>query len=133
VKAAESGVLTPIGDSPSADSASAQSQQSRPISIVGIISLGSDAAEMGLWVFLGLVAMVNLALALINLVPLLPFDGGHAVIGIYEGIRGTIRGEPYRADLTKMMPVVYGVILILVLLGSTSIMLDILRPPSLSP
>jgi RIP metalloprotease RseP len=133
VRPAESGVLTPIGDSPPADAASAQAQQSRPISIVGIVRLGSDAAELGLWVFVGLVAMVNLALALINLVPLLPFDGGHAVIGIYEGIRGTIRGEPYRADLTKMMPVVYGVILVLVLLGSTSIMLDVLRPPTLSP
>jgi RIP metalloprotease RseP len=127
----QAGVLTPVEGSQAATSTSAQSV--RPVSIVGIVEIGSDAAESGVWVFLSLVALVNLALMLINLLPILPFDGGHAAIAAYEGVRGRIAGRPYRADLTKMMPVVYGVITLLLILGTTSILLDVLRPPSLGP
>jgi len=129
--ATERGVLTPINGAPSAESALTGGGSDRPVSIVGIVRLGSDAAQLDLWLFLGLVGSVNFALAIINLLPLLPFDGGHAVIAGYEGIRGSIRHRPYRADITKMLPVVYGVFAVLVLLGSTSILLDILRPPTL--
>lgn len=104
--------------------------QDRPISIVGIVQFGSGAAEAGWFELLMIVALVNIALALINLLPVLPFDGGHAVIGVYEGIRGKIQGAPYRADITKMMPVVYGVFGLLLLLGVSSILLDILSPVS---
>lgn len=124
----EVGVLTPIGSSPAPDAAAAAD---RPVSIVGIVRLGNDVAQVDLWQFVELVAAVNFALAIINLLPLLPFDGGHTVIAAYEGIRGAIRREPYRADITKMLPLVYGVFAILVLLGSTTIVLDILRPPTL--
>ncbi|MBA3907085.1 MAG: RIP metalloprotease RseP [Pseudonocardiales bacterium] len=127
----EAGVLTPVGSSPAPDAAGAATDAARPISIVGIVHVGSQAAELGLWAFLMLVATVNFALAMINLLPVLPFDGGHAAIATYEGIRGSIRHEPYRADLTKMLPIVYGVFAVLVLLGTTSILLDVLRPPSI--
>ena len=62
---------------------------------------------------------------------MLPLDGGHAAIATYEGIRGRLRGAPYRADLTKLMPVVYGFIIVLVLLAGSTMLLDTLRPPSL--
>jgi RIP metalloprotease RseP len=124
------GRLTPVGDSPQAEAASTLSED-RPISIVGIFLLGREAAGISLASFLLVIAGVNLALAIINLVPMLPLDGGHAVIAIYEGIRGRLQGVPYRADLTKLMPFVYGFIAILVLLGGSTMLLDVLRPPSL--
>ena len=44
------------------------------------------------WVVLGLligiVAEISLALALLNLLPILPLDGGHIVISIIERVRG---------------------------------------------
>ena len=128
VASTQPGVLTPIGNAPAPDAANSEV---RPISIVGIVRVGNDVAQADLWLFVGLIASVNFALAIINLLPLLPFDGGHTVIAAYEGIRGAIRREPYRADITKMLPLVYGVFAILVLLGSTSILLDILKPPTI--
>ena len=40
------------------------------------------------------------------------------------------RARPYRADITKMMPLVYGVFGLLLLLGVSSILLDVLNPVS---
>lgn len=121
--------LRPV-DGVSSPLSAAEENQDRPISIVGIVQFGSGAAEAGWFELLSIVALVNIALALINLLPVLPFDGGHAVIGIYEGIRGKIQGAPYRADITKMMPLVYGVFGLLLLLGVSSILLDVLNPVS---
>lgn len=127
---AEPNALRPVDGSAPATGTSVEEQQDRPISIVGIVQFGSGAAEAGWFELLSIVALVNIALALINLLPVLPFDGGHAVIGIYEGIRTKIQGRQYRADITKMMPVVYGVFALLLLLGVSSILLDILNPVS---
>jgi len=127
--AAEPNALRPV-DGVSSPLTGTEEGQDRPISIVGIVQFGSGAAEAGWFELLSIVALVNIALALINLLPVLPFDGGHAVIGIYEGIRGKIQGKPYRADITKMMPVVYGVFALLLLLGVSSILLDVLNPVS---
>ncbi len=126
----EPNALRPVDGAAPASAPGATEQQDRPISIVGIVQFGSGAAEAGWFELLSIVALVNIALALINLLPVLPFDGGHAVIGIYEGIRGKIAGHPYRADITKMMPVVYGVFALLMLLGLSSILLDVLNPVS---
>lgn len=129
VAPAEPHALRPV-DGAAAALPAGEENQDRPVSIVGIVQFGSGAAEAGWFELLSIVALVNIALALINLLPVLPFDGGHAAIGIYEGIRGKIRGAPYRADITKMMPVVYGVFGLLLLLGVSSILLDVLRPVS---
>lgn len=126
----EPNALRPLDGAAPASGVGIEEQQDRPISIVGIVQFGSGAAEAGWFELLLIVALVNIALALINLLPVLPFDGGHAVIGIYEGIRTKIRGRQYRADITKMMPVVYGVFALLLLLGVSSILLDILNPVS---
>jgi membrane-associated protease RseP (regulator of RpoE activity) len=129
---AQPNVLTPIGEAPGPSAATA-AESARPVSIVGIVQVGSGAAEQGIWQFLMLLAVVNFALALINLLPVLPFDGGHAVIAGYEGIRGSIRHERYQADLTKMMPIVYGVFARLLVLGLSSIVLDLMHPVNYGP
>ena len=43
---------------------------------------------MAFWFFL---AQLNFVLGAINLVPLLPFDGGHIAVAVYEKIRNMIR------------------------------------------
>ena len=65
-----------------------------------------------------------------NLPPLLPFDGGHVVIAIYERIQEwrKHRRPRYYADVNRLMPVVYAVIFLLVLLGVSCIYLDIVNP-----
>ena len=126
--AAQPNVMRPVNGAPAPDAAPTSADSVRPISIVGIVQVGTGAAESGVWSFLALLALVNLALALINLLPVLPFDGGHAVIAAYEGIRGLFRGERYHADLTKMMPIVYGVFGVLILLGGSAVLLDLMHP-----
>ena len=60
-----------------------------------------------------LLAMVNIFLGLINLVPLLPLDGGHIAVACYEEIRTRIAHRPYRVDMAKLMPVTYVVLLLI--------------------
>ena len=71
--------------------------------------------------------MINVFVGMINLVPLLPFDGGHAVVAIYERIRSR-KGQRYHADVSKLLPVAYAVVMGLVILGVTSLYLDIVNP-----
>jgi membrane-associated protease RseP (regulator of RpoE activity) len=77
--------------------------------------------------FLLLFAFVNIAIGVLNLLPLLPLDGGHAAIAIYERIR-SIRGRRHMADVSRLLPVTYAVFLFLVLIGVSSIYLDIVDP-----
>jgi regulator of sigma E protease len=57
-------------------------------SVVGIVDVTSDAFKQSLRDYLAIVGYVSLALALLNLLPVLPLDGGHIVMSILEGIRG---------------------------------------------
>jgi membrane-associated protease RseP (regulator of RpoE activity) len=61
-----------------------------------------------------------------NLIPLLPFDGGHAVIALYERIRSR-GGQRYYADIRKMLPVMYAVLLVMGLLFLGNLYLDVFR------
>lgn len=53
---------------------------------VGIIQLSSEAVEGGY--YLGLLALISVNLAILNMLPLLPLDGGHVLFSIVERIRG---------------------------------------------
>ena len=57
-------------------------------SSVGIVRATSDAFKQSLQDFLGVVGLISLALALLNLLPVLPLDGGHIVMSILERLRG---------------------------------------------
>jgi RIP metalloprotease RseP len=129
----ESVAITPLDpDAPAASEVTASSsagEEDRVLSILGVIRLGSQAADGGGAVtFLFLLITVNIFLGLINLVPLLPFDGGHAVVAIYEGIRSRIAHRAYRVDISKLMPVTYVVVFLMVGLGLSSMYLDIVNP-----
>jgi len=102
--------------------------QNRVLSLLGVVRLGGQAGAAGINFVIFLLAMVNLFLGLINLAPLLPFDGGHAAIATYEAIRGRLAGRPYRADAAKLMPIAYAVIAVFVFVGLSSFYLDAVRP-----
>ena len=89
-----------------------------PISVVGASVIGGQVAERGLWqVFILLLASLNFFIGMFNLVPLLPLDGGHMAITIYEKVRDTIRRTMGKAkgapiDYTKLLPLTYVVLLL---------------------
>jgi regulator of sigma E protease len=57
-------------------------------SAVGIVRVASSAFKQSLQDFLGVLGLISMALALLNLLPVLPLDGGHIVMAIAEKIRG---------------------------------------------
>jgi regulator of sigma E protease len=63
---------------------------------VGIVQGSSSALNEGLQNYLWVLGLISLSLALLNLLPLLPLDGGHIVFSIVEGVRGrAVRREIY--------------------------------------
>jgi regulator of sigma E protease len=55
---------------------------------VGIVQASSQTLEVDYREYLGVLALISLSLALLNLLPFLPLDGGHIAFSIIEGIRG---------------------------------------------
>jgi regulator of sigma E protease len=60
---------------------------------VGIVEGSSEALEQGLQTYLWVLGLLSLSLALLNLLPFLPLDGGHIVFSIIEGVRGRAVGR----------------------------------------
>jgi RIP metalloprotease RseP len=102
----------------------------RILSIVGVGRIAAEAGRRGVDQFLELFALFNIFIGVFNLLPLLPFDGGHVVIATYERLRSR-RGRRYHADVTKLLPITYAVTILLVALGVLALYRDILQPPSL--
>ena len=57
-------------------------------STVGIVRYSADAADAGAAFYLTLLAYISLSLAIFNLLPFLPLDGGHIFLIALEKIRG---------------------------------------------
>jgi regulator of sigma E protease len=76
---------------------------------VGIVQASSETLETGFREYLGILALISLSLALLNLLPLLPLDGGHIAFSIAEGIRGrAIPREAYeRASAVGILVVLF--------------------------
>jgi regulator of sigma E protease len=60
---------------------------------IGIVRGSSSALERGFETFFWVLGLISLSLALLNLLPLLPLDGGHIAFSIIEGIRGRSVGR----------------------------------------
>jgi RIP metalloprotease RseP len=104
----------------------------RPMSLLGIINVGAQVGEIAGWAgVLGMLATVNIFLGLINLVPLLPFDGGHLAVSIYEEIRSRIGHRQYRVDMAKLLPVTYVALLLIGGLFLSTLYLDAFHPISI--
>lgn len=98
----------------------------RPVSVVGIVDFAGDVFTTGgIMSLLMVLAILNLALAIFNLIPLLPFDGGHAVIAIYESIASKVKKRKVMVDYRKLMPITAVVFVFIAFVGLTSIFLDV--------
>jgi len=63
---------------------------------IGITQASSDAVQQGAESYLWVLGIISLSLALLNLLPLLPLDGGHILFALVEGARGRfVRREIY--------------------------------------
>jgi hypothetical protein len=76
----------------------------------------------------GLLLVINVFVGLINLVPLLPFDGGHIAIATYEKVSSTILRRKVQVDAAKLMPIAGAVLVILLFIFVSSVFLDVTRP-----
>jgi len=105
-----------------------------PMSVVGASIIGGDTVDHGLWVaFWFFLAQLNLILGAINLVPLLPFDGGHIAIAMFEKIRNTIRsargiGAAAPVNYLKLMPATYVVLVFVVGYMLLTVTADLVNP-----
>ena len=99
----------------------------RFLSPIGLGRLADTVADSGLRSVLFLLVAINVFVGIFNMIPLLPFDGGHVAIAVYERIRSR-RNRPYHVDVAKLMPLTYMVFLVLMFVAVTSMYLDIVRP-----
>jgi regulator of sigma E protease len=81
---------------------------------VGAVQESSDAVREGTTSFVAVLALISLSLALVNLLPLLPLDGGHIVFAAAEGVRG----RSARRTLYERASVIgIGIVLVLFVVG----------------
>jgi membrane-associated protease RseP (regulator of RpoE activity) len=112
-------------------------------SMVGAASITGDvvAANIGwqqkLSVVLLIIIEVNIFVGIFNLVPLLPLDGGHLAVVLFERARAWIarlfhRADPGPVDIKRLIPVSVGVFALVVAFGLLLIAADIINPLSLT-
>jgi membrane-associated protease RseP (regulator of RpoE activity) len=99
----------------------------RLLSPVGVVQVAADAAHSGAEDVLVLLFSINVFVGLFNLFPMLPFDGGHVVIALYERLRSSKRRR-YHADVGKLVAPTYVVISALTLLFLSALFLDVTHP-----
>jgi membrane-associated protease RseP (regulator of RpoE activity) len=100
----------------------------RPVSLIGITSLGAQSEQAGLASLLMLLIAINIVFGILNMLPMIPLDGGHVAVAAYEWIR-TKKGQPYyRADITKLFPIAAAFIAFLLIFVFAGIFLDITHP-----
>jgi membrane-associated protease RseP (regulator of RpoE activity) len=123
---------------------SSERSASSPVGIIGVGRMAGEIADSSSYAFvskiqlmLSLLASLNLALFVFNMIPLLPLDGGHIAGAIWEWLkRGwfkAMRREqgPKPVDMARLMPLTYAVIIVL---GAMSLLLayaDIVKPITL--
>ena len=118
----------------------AQREQDSPMSVVGASRVAGElaSAEDASWRervsdVVGLLAVVNLFVAVFNLIPLLPLDGGHIAGALYEALRRGIarlrgRPDPGYVDVARLLPIAYAVGLLLMVMGVLLVYTDLVNP-----
>ncbi len=100
----------------------------RAYSIVGIVNVANSAAEAGIAVLISLLILLNVFLGVINLFPMLPLDGGHIAIAVYERIRTGRRRVAYHADAAKLLPLTWATLMLIGIIVLPALLTDILHP-----
>ncbi|WP_181275824.1 M50 family metallopeptidase [Brevibacterium oceani] len=91
-----------------------------------------DKAQMGL----GMLGSLNIFLFAFNMIPLLPLDGGHIAVGLYEGARRRInrwrgRGLIGPFDTAKLLPLTYVCIGLMLCMTALLVYVDLVKPITL--
>ena len=114
-----------------------------PVGIIGAGRIGGEILADGfatkdkIALLLNLVAGFNMSLFLLNLLPLLPLDGGHVLGAVIEWVRRgwaklRRRADPGPFDVATLMPVAYVVALLFIGLTVLTALADIINPVTLS-
>jgi membrane-associated protease RseP (regulator of RpoE activity) len=109
--------------------APANNDNNRFVSPVGVTRIAYDASEQGWVEVFSLLISINVFVGLINLVPLIPFDGGHLAVATYEAIATRVRRRRVQVDYAKLMPIAVATISVLAFIFLSSLFLDITKPP----
>jgi membrane-associated protease RseP (regulator of RpoE activity) len=110
--------------------ASGSSGSGEILSLPGAVEIAVQALQVNVSDLLYILVAINVFVGIINLFPMLPLDGGHVVIAVYERIRSR-RGRPYHVDVNKLMPLAYALLAFIVLIGLGALYVNILHPPHL--
>jgi len=114
-----------------------------PVSVVGVGRIAGDIAaadqlQLGdrIAALIGILASLNIALFVFNLIPLLPLDGGHITVAIWESIRNAfarLRGKPTPGpvDSARLVPITIVITVLLMSMSALLIYADIVKPITL--
>lgn len=113
-----------------------------PLSVVGVGRLAGEVAATDapilnrFSVLLGLLGSLNIALFVFNMIPLLPLDGGHIVVALWDGIKRVWakifrRPPPAPVDATKLVPLTVVVATLLIAMGALLLVADLFNPVDL--
>jgi membrane-associated protease RseP (regulator of RpoE activity) len=112
-------------------------------SVVGAAeATGTEVASNAGWQYkvsfvLLLIASLNIFVGAFNMLPLLPLDGGHVAVIIYERIRAWLarlrgRPDPGLADMAKLLPFSFSLFVVIMFFAVTLILADIINPINLT-
>lgn len=114
-----------------------------PISVVGVGRIAGEIASIDeidnadrVAGFLALLAALNIALFVFNLIPLLPLDGGHVAVALIDALRrgvARVRGQPEPQPMNpqRLMPLTLVVVVALVGMSALLMYADLVNPISL--